>query len=278
MKVAVTGASGVLGSAVLKAFQAKEGINVVGLANSRAGEGLQKLDLTNEEDVEAFVAKFKPNWVIHCAAERRPDVAEKDPEAAQRLNADVPGLLASLSKKLKFKLVYISTDYLYGKSKRDGELAVLGVDGAHVIVLRVPVLYGPTLKNSDSAINILLDVVQDQSGKTYKMDHYATRYPTNVVDIANFLVRLTDIKDTIPPILHYSGDEPYTKYEICLTFAKILGLPHKHIIPDAEPPTGAGATTRPRNCQLYTKETEDLVEGGLGLSLFEEWWNEALKK
>jgi len=23
------------------------------------------------------------------------------------------------------------------------------------------------------------------------MDHYATRYPTNVVDIANFLVRLT---------------------------------------------------------------------------------------
>jgi S-adenosylmethionine synthetase len=87
-----------------------------------------------------------------------------------------------------------------------------------------------------------------------------------------------DVKGTIPPILHYSGDEPYTKYEICLTFAKILGLPHKHIIPDAEPPTGAGATTRPRNCQLYTKETEDLVEGGLGLSLFEEWWNEALKK
>lgn len=37
----------------------------------------------------------------------------------------------------------------------------------------------------------MLDIVQDQSGKTYKMDHYATRYPTNVVDIASFLVRLT---------------------------------------------------------------------------------------
>lgn len=56
-----TGASGVLGSAVLKAFQAKGVIDVVGLANSRAGDGLQKLDLTNEEDVEAFFAKFKPN-------------------------------------------------------------------------------------------------------------------------------------------------------------------------------------------------------------------------
>ncbi|KAH9478448.1 Methionine adenosyltransferase 2 subunit beta [Psilocybe cubensis] len=168
---------------------------------------------------------------------------------------------------------------LYGRSKRDGEVAVLGVDGAKVIVLRVPVLYGPAPQNSDSAINILLDVVQDQSGKTYKMDHYATRYPTNVLDIADFLVRLTGLKKPIPPILHYSSDEPFTKYEICLTFAKILGLPHKHIIPDAEPPSGEGATTRPRDCHLYTKETEDLaVDGGLGLSLFEEWWTSYLKK
>ncbi|KJA13733.1 hypothetical protein HYPSUDRAFT_49648 [Hypholoma sublateritium FD-334 SS-4] len=297
MKVAVTGASGVLGSAVLKAFKDKN-IDVVGLANSRASNDLRKLDLTNKGEVEAFLVQLKPDWLIHCAAERRPDVAEKDPDAAQRLNADLPGFLASLSKQLKFKLVYISTDYVfdgtsppytpssatnplqfYGKSKRDGELAVLGVDGAQVIVLRVPVLYGPAPKNSDSAINILLDIVQDQSGKTYKMDHYATRYPTNTVDIADFLVRLTALKGPIPPIIHYSGDEPYTKYEICLTFAKLLGLPHKHIIPDAEPPTGEGATTRPRNCQLYTKETESLgVEGGLGLSLFEEWWSERLKK
>lgn len=171
------------------------------------------------------------------------------------------------------------------------------------------------------------------------MDHYATRYPTNVVDIANFLVRLsgsclanstkflaslyfpstlicsrassvsddlflyfvlhayrsnglsnifvTDSislghKKPIPPILHYSAAEPFTKYEICLVFAKILGLPHGHIIPDAEEPTGAGATTRPRNCELYTRETEELGVAGegdggpLGLSLFEEWWSTRL--
>lgn len=64
--------------------------------------------------------------------------------------------------------------------------------------LRLPILifpswnrYGPAPKNSDSAVNILIDVVQDQSGKTYKMDHYATRYPTNVLDIADFLLRLS---------------------------------------------------------------------------------------
>ena len=40
----------------------------------------------------------------------------------------------------------------------------------------------------------------------------------------------------IPPILHYSAGEPFTKYEMCLVFARLLGVPHKHIIPDAEEP------------------------------------------
>ncbi|KAJ7100203.1 hypothetical protein B0H15DRAFT_819132 [Mycena belliarum] len=297
-KVIITGASGVLGSAVRQAFAASGGTEVLSLAHSRSGDGLTTLDLLDEAEVEKVFRGFKPNWVIHCAAERRPDVAEKNPEGARKLNADVPAHLAQLSKSLKFTLVYISTDYvfdgtsppyapsarpnplqLYGQTKLDGELQVLGVEGATAVVLRVPVLYGPAPKNSDTAVNILIDVVEDQSGKTYKMDHYATRYPTNVVDIANFLVKLSALKTAIPPILHYSGAEPFTKYEMCLIFAKILGCPHGHIVPDAEPPTGPGATTRPRDCKLYTKETEDLgLEDGLGLSLFEEWWTQHLKK
>ena len=89
--------------------------------------------------------------------------------------------------------------------------------------------------------------------------------------------RTSALKNPIPPILHYCGDEPFTKYEMCLIFAKILGLPHKHIVPDSEPPTGS--VTRPRDCRLYIKETENLgVEGGLGLSLFEEWWTAYLKQ
>ena len=90
---------------------------------------------------------------------------------------------------------------------------MLGVQGARVAVLRVPILYvsildflhrpaalksahvrrtrryGPPL-NADSAVNILLGIVQDQSGKQYRMDHYQTRFPTNALDIASFLVRL----------------------------------------------------------------------------------------
>jgi len=248
--------------------------------------------------VETLVKTWRPTWVVHCAAERRPDVAEKEPDGARKLNVGVTAGLGQLAWRYSFKLIYVSTDYvfdgtsppyapsakpnplqLYGETKREGEIALERVDLAQSLILRVPVLYGPAPQNSDSAINILLDVVQDQSGKTYKMDHYATRYPTNVVDIANFLVRLSARTRPFPRIMHYSGAEPFTKYEICLVFAQILGLPHAHIIPDAEPPTGAGATTRPRDCHLDCAETEALgIEGGMGLTGFEEWWTAHLGK
>ncbi|KAI0035799.1 NAD-P-binding protein [Vararia minispora EC-137] len=301
MRVLITGASGVLGSSIYDAFaSAQAGHTVLGLARSRASNNLRSIDLLDRAQTDATLREFKPDWLIHCAAERKPDVAEKDPEGTRKLNVSVPEHLAELSKELGFTLIYISTDYvfdgtsppyvpsartnplnLYGHTKRDGELSVLGIEGAIAVVLRVPVLYGPAPSNEDSAVNILLDVVQDQSGKTYKMDHFQTRYPTNVLDIAGFLVRLADSpharQHTIPPILHYSAPEPFTKYEMCLVFARILGLPHTHIVPDANEPL-PGSTPRPRDTQLYVRETEELgVEGGLGTTGFEEWWETRLK-
>ncbi|KAG8933879.1 hypothetical protein FRC03_010930 [Tulasnella sp. 419] len=315
MKVIVTGASGVLGSAVYEKFRSDPQNDVIGLAHSRQHGDLIKVDLHDSAAVEKLVAEFKPHWVIHCAAERRPDVADKNPEATQRLNAEVPGFLAGLSRKYDYTLVYISTDYVfdgtsppyevtdkpnplqfYGKSKLDGERAVLeggGVDNVlrgSQVVLRVPVLYGPAPKNSDTAINILVDIVLDQSGKTYKMDHYATRYPTNTLDIASFLFRLayyqsqanpnsgSTLSKSLPQILHYSAPEPFTKYEMCLVFAKILGVRHKHIMPDAEEPKGESAVTRPRDCKLSTKIVEDYLQMDVGACGFEEWWTSYLKK
>ncbi|KAI9438616.1 NAD-P-binding protein [Lactarius indigo] len=295
MKVIVTGASGLLGTAVFDAFaSARTAVlvgdtdhhdhTVIGIAHSRPGGGrnLHKLNLLDPDAVSTFFRDAKPNLVIHCAAERKPDVAEK-------LNVDVPAHLAVLAKELGFTLISISTDYvfdgtsppyapsaptnpvnLYGITKRDGELAVLGVQEARIAVLRVPILYGPVPSNADSAVNVLLDVVRDQSGKQYKMDHYQTRFPTNVLDIANFLVRLAQMpRDALlPPVIHYSAEEPFTKYEICLIFARILGLPHAHI----------RSTPRPQNTQLSLRETEDLgVDGGLMTGGFEEWWVEYLQ-
>lgn len=40
-----------------------------------------------------------------------------------------------------------------------------------------------------------------------------------------------------------------------------------------------GATPRPRDTQLYVRETEEIgVEGGLATTGFEEWWEQYLEK
>ncbi|KAF8342764.1 NAD-P-binding protein [Cantharellus anzutake] len=314
-KVLVTGASGVLGNAVYNAFKkSSTNYEVKGLAHSRPTDELIPLDLTDEAKVKELISSFEPDWVVHCAAERRPDVAAKNPEATRTINGLVPLTLStfSASPSHPFTLIYISTDYVfdgtsppyevdakpkplqfYGETKYGGEQATLGVTSEYGrrVVLRVPVLYGPVKVNSDSAINILLDVVRDQSGKQYTMDHYQTRYPTNVLDIADFLVRLADTfpnggssQRRLPPILHYSAPEPYTKYEMCLILAALSNPPlsHAHITPDeTEPIIMPGRVGRPRDCQLSVRSIEDPVEeGGLGMSLdtqgFKEWWEEEL--
>jgi S-adenosylmethionine synthetase len=64
---------------------------------------------------------------------------------------------------------------------------------------------------------------------------------------------------------------------MCLIFARIVGLPHGHIVPDDKPPSGELAVARPKDCRLYTGETEALLDRqGLECVLFEEWWQEHL--
>jgi S-adenosylmethionine synthetase len=97
----------------------------------------------------------------------------------------------------------------------------------------------------------------------------------------------------LPPILHFSSQEPFTKYEMCLEFAKILDLPIDHITPIPVVPEGVylylcvnlrrdvdmgvDATPRPVNTWLDIVETEQRLGITLEFSGFAEWWTERLK-
>lgn len=76
-----------------------------------------KLDLTDAKAVDEFFANNKVDVVVHCAAERRPDVAEANPEAAERINVDASKHLSELALKYGFTLIYISTDYVFDGRK-----------------------------------------------------------------------------------------------------------------------------------------------------------------
>ena len=78
--------SGLLGRSVVSEFSNQPEWNVVGLCYSRCRDGLVKLDLTDYFEVDKFIEEFKPNVIIHCAAEKRVENVESMPEKSANLN------------------------------------------------------------------------------------------------------------------------------------------------------------------------------------------------
>ncbi|OTA67807.1 NAD(P)-binding protein [Hypoxylon sp. EC38] len=242
----VTGATGLLGRQVVKAFKRGDW-KVTGTGYSRAdGSSILKVDLLEQDQVEATLDKVKPRVVVHCAANRFPDMCDKDPRAARAINVEATRMLASLCAARNIFLIYISTDYvfpgkpgeapyeadakpqptnLYGQTKLDGEHVVLeeyqkaGKAGLGV-VLRVPVLYGDAELPSESAVNVLMETVwkAQEPGAKIKMDHWALRYPTNVCD--TYLNFTEDVGRVCRDIAaKYLGSEDPSKLPYILQFS-----------------------------------------------------------
>lgn len=109
--VLVTGASGMLGTA-LCACLAREGCRVVPhLRTEPAGFSLDQLDR-----IEPAVRAARPDWIIHAAGNTNLDACEADPADARRLHVEASGELARAAARHGCRLVYVSTDSVY-----DGE-------------------------------------------------------------------------------------------------------------------------------------------------------------
>ncbi|TGZ85462.1 NAD(P)-binding protein [Ascodesmis nigricans] len=307
--VLVTGATGLLGRQTLAAFSS-ENWNPIGTGFSRANpeKKIHKLDLSDHDAVTALLDEVKPKALIHCAAERRPDVSASNPAATQALNIAATSHLAAVCNARKIFLLYISTDYVfsgvegeapyevdsqtappnfYGETKLKGEEAVREEieRGLRGVVLRVPVLYGETESgNKESAVNVLLDLVWNKEGKEkVEMDHWSIRYPTNTEDVARVIKDVTTLYTNtpesefskLPTTLQFSAEERMTKYEICQTLGEIAGLPTDHIIPNDQDDPNA-AVKRPKDCHLSTKALKEI-----GISVqtvpFKIWWQRYMR-
>ncbi|KAL3487901.1 hypothetical protein BJX62DRAFT_186528 [Aspergillus germanicus] len=306
--VLVTGASGLLGRQVFDRFK-RSGCLTVGQGFSRANPPtIIKADLENSDEIKSLLDEAKPQIVIHCAANRSPDLCDKNPDQARRVNVDATRTLAELTAARSILLVYVSTDYvfpgtegeapyeadaetkppnMYGQLKRDGELVVLEAtkQSGMGLVVRVPVLYGTANDNSESAVNTLVDAVwkaQDENAAV-KMDDWAQRFPTNTEDVARVLrdIVIKYLKDRgrileLPKILQFSSEDRMTKYEICQKLAEILGVPLSGMIQNKEGNDPNASVQRPYDTHLSTKVLRDL---GIDVSTvnFEQWWRKHLE-
>ncbi|KNZ61819.1 uncharacterized protein VP01_1352g1 [Puccinia sorghi] len=266
MKILISGASGLLGRAIVDRFKNDEngrGHQVISLSFTRSGPGLEKIDLRDEQSVSNLIHDLKPDVFIHCAAERRPDVAERDPTGTEKLNVRVTEHLAELSNQFGFKMIYICTDYVF-----DGNAPMGGYD---VDATPNPTnFYGKTkLAGEQAMLNTVVNLLE-----VFRYGKAETNNESDYVLTAN--VNCVEFQDPLPPILHCSSEKEYTKYKISLEFAKLLKLSEaetKNLIPQPEPPKLAqGETMRPRDCRLSNRALSSL-----GISVqhadFIDWWS-----
>uniref|UniRef100_A0A8C0G7K0 Methionine adenosyltransferase 2 subunit beta n=1 Tax=Chelonoidis abingdonii TaxID=106734 RepID=A0A8C0G7K0_CHEAB len=249
-RVLITGATGLLGRAVYKEFN-ENSWHAVGCGYSRARPRFERVNLLNSVEVHDIIQDFQPHVIVHCAAERRPDVVESQADAVSQLNVTASGNLAKEAAGVGAFLIYISTDYvfdgtnppykesdvpnplnLYGKTKLEGEKAVLeNNEGA--AVLRIPILYGEVENLEESAVTVMFDKVQF-SNKSANMDHWQQRFPTNINDVASVCRQLSEKRMLDPSIkgtFHWSGNEQMTKYEMACAIADAFNLPSSHLRP-----------------------------------------------
>ncbi len=189
------GCKGMLGTEVARLLDSKK-INYYGTG--------REIDITNLSAVSNYAQGKQIDWIINCAAYTAVDNAEKDILAAQELNANAPKILAEVAKKIKAKLIHISTDYVfdgsadepiredksvcpcgvYGKTKAMGEKNIAETVDEYYI-LRTAWLYGWNGKNFVYTIikamnnNPSIKVVDDQFGT-----------PTSACDLANVILEI----------------------------------------------------------------------------------------
>jgi len=119
MKIIVTGAHGMLGSALVKYLAQKGEAEIY--AFHRDDQPLLtdcrsvSIDLRETERLRRWFSKISPDVVIHCAGLVNVDICEKDRHVAYEQNVIVTRDLAQMCDE-KTQFIFISSDQVYGNT------------------------------------------------------------------------------------------------------------------------------------------------------------------
>jgi dTDP-4-dehydrorhamnose reductase len=232
--------------------------------------GRPELDLERDDDLSEAIAAVSPVAIVNAAAYTAVDRAEAEPERAYRVNRDAAGRMAALARKQGVPFIHVSTDYVfdgrkrspyreddqtgplnvYGRSKLEGEAAVLAAD-PDAIVVRTAWVYSPYGQNF---VRNMLRLAATQPTVRVVNDQYGS--PTSASDLADAILTIVpqarDARDSVGGIYHLTaqGEANWHGFAAAI-FAQLArhGLP----VPDLEAITTDDYPTparRPANSRL----------------------------
>ncbi len=199
-------------------------------------EDSESLDITQKESLASFFKNHELDYCINCAAYTAVDLAESKPDKAIAINTTAVEFLAKLCAKYRVVLIHISTDYVfdglatspyfedqttapinvYGKSKRDAELAIKDYLDTHFII-RTSWLYSQFGKNFYKSIRSKLE-----AGEKLSIVTNQTGTPTNANDLASFIVLLITTQSKEFGLYNFSNSGEATWYDFATAIAQFL--------------------------------------------------------
>ena len=237
MNILVTGCNGQLGNEVQILAKTNTQHNYIFTdVIIPEGSSVKKLDITNEAEVEAFIADNSIDGIINCAAFTAVDKAESEESFCDLLNHKAPGYLAAAVGKRGGFMVQVSTDYVfdgtsyrpmtedmptcpnsvYGRTKLAGEHAVIAAC-PNSLIIRTAWLYS-TFGNNFVKTMIRLGREKQELGVIF--DQVGT--PTYARDLAVAIFAAIE-QGIVPGIYHFSNEGVTSWYDFTKAIHRIAG-------------------------------------------------------
>ena len=193
-RVVVTGATGLVGGAMVRHFGA------VALTHA-------DLDITDAAAVRRVLGKLRPELIINCAV-LGVDACEDDPAAAQAVNVAGPAALAEVAERRRAAIVHFSSNYIfdgrerrlytvnddpnpvneYGRTKLIGECAVL-VRCRRAFIIRSSWIFGEGKESFISSVHRKL-----RAGKRVQAVSDVFASTTSVTDLVAVVAQIIERK------------------------------------------------------------------------------------
>lgn len=245
MKVLITGSNGLLGQKLVDLYKSNSSVELIATARGadrypdKSGYTYASLDITQKNEVDEVIDRYKPEVVINTAAMTNVDACESEKEACDALNIHAVEFLVEACNRNQTHLVHVSTDFIfdgthgplseeerpnplsyYGWSKMRAEEIVQSSAKSWAIA-RTVLVYGIVSDMSRSNI-VLWAKGALESGKSINVVADQFRTPTLAEDLAQGCALIAAQKAS--GIFNISGKNFMSVYDLVVQVADFWNL------------------------------------------------------
>ena len=268
MKLLITGASGLLGSRLVRAARdAGHDVRATYHSERTEADDAEQLDIINEASVNRTLSSNPPDAVIHTASLTDVDFCERNPEAARLVNGIATRFIANACRKLSAFLVYVSTDYVFdgqrGQYNEQDETCPINVYGSSKLlgekeasaileslsIVRTSVVYGWGRPHRPNFGTWLYQNLSEGRDINVVTDQIAS--PTLNTSLARMLLEVAERK--LNGTIHLAGATSLNRYDFAVKLASAFRLNEKLLKPIAST-TLTWVAKRPRDSSLDVRK------------------------